>query len=298
MRIKLAKGKQRELIRLAKENRTWDELSAILLVSKGYLRTELRCEKTLLSEKIYNKLKEFVKVDYDDYILEKLNDNWGQSKGGKNSADGLTKKVNFPKESEELAEFFGIMLGDGNLSKIKGYKVGTYQIKIVGDSRNDERHLLGYVKPLIEKLFMVKVHCFKQKGKNALFLVASGKRLVEFLEKKGFKPGDKIKNQLMIPGWIKQNDKFLKACLRGLMDTDGGIYKLNNQRTIQIVFTNYNKTLIEDARAGLISLGISPSKIYDGKRLFITKRSELRKFLKLVGFRNFKNIDKIKAWDL
>ena len=62
-----------------------------------------------------------------------------------------------------------------------------------------------------------------------MFLEAHSLKLINFLEDKGFKPGNKIKNKLRIPSWIKNNRKFLKACLRGLYDTDGSVYKLTGQ---------------------------------------------------------------------
>ncbi len=130
-----------------------------------------------------------------------------------------------------------------------------------------------------------------------MFLESHGVRLVEFLEKKGFPPGNKIKNKLRIPSWIKINQNYLKVCLRGLYDTDGSVYKLTNQNSHQICFTNVNQGLLEDVRVGLISLGINCSKM-SNKDLYITKKSELRKFLKLIGFSNNRHLKKVKMWKL
>ncbi|MDP4039029.1 MAG: LAGLIDADG family homing endonuclease [Candidatus Pacearchaeota archaeon] len=296
MRINLVKGKQKELIEVIKVGRTWPELGRLLGVNSVYLRNELRNEKRFLSEQIYNKICEVNGESYEEYILTRLDDNWGRSKGGINSL-GNTKEINYPDESEELAEFYGIMLGDGNLTKKKDYRVGTYQMRIAGDSRYDKEYLLSYVKPLIEGLFCIKVNHFKQKNKNAYYLSITGRKLAEFMESKGFKPGNKISNELDIPFWIKKNKSFLSACLRGLFDTDGGIYRLNNQNSIQIVFTNFNKRLLSDTRDSLIFLGINPSKITMNKKIAITKRSELQKFLKEVGFSNSKHYRKVGTWE-
>ncbi|MBS3091359.1 hypothetical protein J4217_02835 [Candidatus Pacearchaeota archaeon] len=177
----------------------------------------------------------------------------------------------------KLAEFFGIMLGDGNLTKIKKYKIANYQIRVVGDSRYDKEYLINYVQPLIKQLFGgVKVNIKKQNFKNGLNVTAYGLRLVEFLESKGFKPGDKIRNQTTIPSWVKTNPKFLRACLCGLYDTDGSVYKLTNQNSFQFSFRNYNFTLINDVRNSLLSMNINCSKISKGNEITITKKSELR----------------------
>ena len=149
----------------------------------------------------------------------------------------------------------------------------------------------------VDKLFKIKVRVGKFKNSNAMYLECHSKELVNFFDKKGFKPGNKIKNKLRIPKWILENKNFLKVCLRGLYDTDGSVYKLTNQNSHQICFTNVNFFLMNDVRNSLLDFGIKCSKIskYD---LYITKKSELRKFLKLIGFRNARHFNKVKMWKL
>ncbi len=296
MRALFEKGVQRDLILREKKhlNLTWRDFSRKLGIKPGKLHAYYY-EETLLPSEIFEKF--VLKESYRNKILELRKEGWGRILGGKNS-NGNTKAINLPETSLELAEFFGIMLGDGNLTKLKGYKLGTYEARIVGDSRNDKDYLFSYVKPLIERLFKVEVKVFKQKQRNAMVLVVQGRRLVDFLESKGFVPGDKLKNNLIIPAWIVSNKKFLRVCLRGLYDTDGTVYKLTNQNSHQIVFTNYNIHLLNQVRDSLISFGINPSRISRNRDVMITKKSELKRFLKEVGFRNFKHLKKVKMWNL
>lgn len=296
MRVLFKKGKQKQLIEnFKKENAlTWKELCNNLDAKEGKLRTYIY-ETCLIPDLIYKKLDKDNK--YNKFIIEKRKENWGRIKGG-NLSNGKTKKINLPKDSKELAEFYGIMLGDGNLTKIKGYKIGTYMIRIVGDLKKDEEYLLKYVKPLIKKLFGIEVRNGNFKQTNAMFIESHGIKLVEFLETKGFKPGNKIKNKLGLPDWIKRNPSFLKRCLRGLYDTDGSAYKLGNQNSYQINFCNYNKRLLKEVRKALISLSIFPSKITKGTEINITKKSELRRFLNIVGFSNSKHLNKVKMWKI
>jgi len=300
MRLKFVEGKQKELIRNFKDknNLTWKRLANFLKVKEGRLKAYIE-ETSLMDEEIYNKLDP--KKRFLEHILEKKEENWGRRKGGKNSK-GKTKSISEPEDSKELAEFYGAMLGDGNSHRTKYYKKrsdkrGVFMIRIVGNARLDKRYHLGYLKPIIENLFQVKVRVGNFKNSNAMFLEVHGVRLVEFLEKKGFPPGNKIKNKLRIPDWIKSNKNYLKACLRGLYDTDGSVYKLTNQNSHQICFTNVNWGLMEDVRDGLLSLGINCSKI-SKKDIYITKKSELRKFLKLVNFSNDRHLKKVKMWNL
>ncbi len=296
MRLRFLNGKQGELVHLAKNNLTWRELAEQLKVSEGYLRNELRHEKRLLSQNIYEKLCQIAGVNFDNFIIEKLNDNWGKSKGGILSP-GNTKKIIYPKKSVELAEFYGAMLGDGNSTAIKGKKLGTYMIRIVGDINLDKEYHLDFLRPLMEELFGLKVKVGRYKS-NTRFLQIHSREVVSFLKSMGFSPGNKIRNKLRIPNWIKDDRKFLCACLRGLYDTDGGIYKLNNQTTCQICFTSNSPPLLNDVRDSLFSLGMAPSRVTNGNKVYLTKRSELQKFLKEVGFSNPRHADKVKVFNL
>jgi len=97
--------------------------------------------------------------------------------------------------------------------------------------------------------------------------------------------------------FIFSNNNFLVSCLRGLYDTDGSVYKITNQNSHQICFTNYNLGLLKDVRDSLLRLGINCSNI-SKHDVYITKKSELRKFLKLIGFSNHRHIDKVNMWKL
>lgn len=296
MRLKFAKGKQRELIESfkSKNKLTWGELCKTLNAEYGKLRAYFY-ETSLIDDKLYFILDK--QGDYSKFILEKLEEGWGKKKGGKLSS-GNTKMIKSPNDSIELAEFYGVMLGDGNSHRTKSYKRGTYMIRIVGDARLDRDYLLGYVKPIIENLFDISVRVGHFKGSNAIFIESHSRELVNFLEKKGFKPGNKIKNNLEVPNWIKENPSFLKVCLRGLYDTDGSVYKITNQNSYQFCFTNCNQFLLRDVRDSLLKLGINCSKISKNEDIYITKKSELRKFLKVIGFSNNRHLNKIKMWNL
>lgn len=294
MKIQLEKGKQRELLKKEKElrNLSWNDLSNELDIKFGRLKSYYY-EETLLDELTFNKLS--LSKDYKKFIISKLKDNWGQSLGGKVSPGNL-KDIKIPEKSEELAELWGILLGDGNIQRKSSYKIGVYNIKVTGHSILDRDYLINFVKPLIEKLFNVRVRVYKSKNCKAINIVADGRKLVDFFEENGFKAGDKIRNQVKIPDWIKENPKFLAVCLRGLYDTDGCFYRLTNQNSYQIHFKNHNKSLLDDLHKGLIKLGIKPSKIICNESIVITKKTEIEKFYKSIGFHNSKHLNKIEAY--
>jgi intein/homing endonuclease len=296
MRIWLEKGKQKELFHREKESSglSWNEFAKVLNVSFGRLNSWVY-EENLMPEEIFNKLK--LNAEYKKFIVQRLGENWGRIKGGKLSS-GSTKKIKIPEKSEELAEFWGIVLGDGNVQKREGYRIGTYRVTIVGHSVLDRDYLLNFVKPLGEKLFGIDGRYFYSKFSNALFVSFNSRKIVDFFERNGFKSGNKILNQVTIPDWIKENPYFLAACLRGLHDTDGSFYKLANQNSYQIGFTNHDFKLLSDAQKALLSLGIGVSRIIGQRKYVITRKSEIAKFYKAIGFHNFKHLRKIKNADI
>lgn len=294
MKLLLKKGKQKELLRKEKEklSLTWPKFAEILGIKYGKLWSFVN-EDILIDKFIFNKLS--LKEKYRKFIIKELDYNWGRSKGGFNSK-GNTKEIKIPNKNEKLAELWGIILGDGHIQKMKEYKIGVYHIKIAGHSINDKQYLVNYVKPLCEELFGIKARISFSKIVNCIYVIIDSVRIVNFFEENGFKPGNKIINQSTIPSWIKENDKFLAMCLRGLYDTDGSFYRLTNQNSYQIQFTNHNITLLKDLRDGLIKLGIAPSKLINNEDIVITKKSEIEKFYKLIGFSNPKHLNKIKTY--
>ncbi len=295
MRVILIKGKQKELINLAKLNCSWKELGIILGLSATYIRNELRKEKRFISEEVFEKLSNYLNKDFNRYIIEKRKDNWGRVKGGILSK-GNTKNLIKPIEGEDLAELFGIIIGDGHVEKrISGKKIRCYSVVIAGDSRNDKNYLSNYVFRLFKKLFGEPGRLRFSKNKNAIYLKINGKKIVEFIESKGIKSGNKKTNQQSIPKWVLKNDKYLRACLRGLIDTDGCVYYISkNNRNLRISFTSYIPKLLNKVRGSFIRLGFHPSKIIVNKNICLSRKEDVNRFVKEIGFSNDKHLKRIQ----
>ncbi|MAG52866.1 MAG: hypothetical protein CMH62_02790 [Nanoarchaeota archaeon] len=232
--------------------------------------------------------------------METKQKNWGQIKGGLNST-GNTKEIKIPKKDEKLAEFIGIVLGDGNINSFKkGKKIRTYCVRIAGDSRHDRTYLTSYVKKLSSDLFNLEPRFHYSNGANCMYLSLYSLRLVEYFSEMKLLPGNKITNQTTIPKWIWKKDSYLAACVRGLYDTDGSVYELlpHWPGLFQVYFSNRNSTLLKDVRKALLKLGINISKISLQKgvtpRIYITKKSEIKKFKETIGFKNDRHLKKIK----
>ena len=162
------------------------------------------------------------------------------------------------KPNPRLAEFIGIMLGDGNFY-FDG-KIGM--IRIIGHKYDDRDYLLNYVKPLFKNLFNSDMSIqIPKDGKKALRLYKARKSLTYTLRHYGLIAGNKRKNNVGIPDWIFDKKEYIQACLRGLIDTDGSIYpKTKNHKTPTIWFNSAIPRLRNDFKKSLAILNYKVSK--------------------------------------
>ncbi len=289
-RIKLKRGYQKRLIENAKDKNklSWKELGKALDISSDYLRIDLKSEKIYLSEKIYNKLCKISELDYKKFILKKLDKNWGRSKGGKLSKPKEKQAKMLAKNySTEVAEVMGIMLGDGNIWERKGF----YYVRVCGHSTEDRKYLINHVKPLIKKIFNINMQTYKHKTNNELYLTKGSKDFVFTLKNYGLESGDKIKNNKGIPEWVFSSEDYLKACIRGLIDTDGSVTAITNRNYTYIWFTNKNAALRDDFEKAMRILGYKIAKwnLSGTPETYIGNKKGIRKFYKEIGFNNPKH---------
>lgn len=194
-------------------------------------------------------------------------------------------KIYIPKHSSSVAEFFGIMLGDGGLTE--------YQTKVTLNSESDASYVI-YVKSLIYKLFKERASILKIKNAKASIVCVSRKELTTFLVKNGLCAGNKVKEQIDIPNWIKKNGNFLRFCVRGLYDTDGGVYfekhryKDKEYSYIRFSFVNASKPLLKSVFKALQDLGI-PSRLNIQRSVTIEGLRNVSKYFNLVGTSNPKH---------
>lgn len=167
------------------------------------------------------------------------------------------KNETFLGENEDLAELTTIILGDGNIYRDESKK---YMLRI-SSNKTEEKDYREYTKELIEKLFNYTPKSYPRKGKNAVDLTVYNKKIVNDLIAMGLEPGNKVHNQVKVPDWIKNNDKFKVSGLRGLFDTDGSVYQRNTQKTFGLNFKNGSLPLVEDFKAMCESIGIKTQKI-------------------------------------
>ena len=106
------------------------------------------------------------------------------------------------------------MLGDGG--------VAPYHIHVALSCY--EIDYIKYVTDMIADLFGMVPKLHKQKYAKTVDIVVQRKQLVDFCQMIGLVLGNKVKQQIDIPEWIKSNNNFSLACVRGIIDTDGCFY--------------------------------------------------------------------------
>lgn len=179
------------------------------------------------------------------------------------------------KRTKELAEFFGIMLGDGHISK--------NQVVVTLGSKEDL--YVEYVHKLMFSIFKTKVMTTIRKAGYKDVYIGSVD-LSGWLIKEGL-VFNKVKSQVQVPKWVLQKDEFMISFLRGFFDTDGSVYRL--RYGIQVSYTNRSLPLLKATRYMLKKLGYSPSEesVY---KVYLTKKSDLEKF-----FREIKPAHKLRV---
>jgi len=105
--------------------------------------------------------------------------------------------------------------------------------------------------------------------------------------------GPKIKQNISIPPWIKNNKKYSIECLRGLFETDGSIYLDRKYKMAN--FTTAIFRLAKDVFSIIKKLGFKPHLyiVYIAKprphdfqkkiKYTIRISKEVDKFIKLIG---------------
>ncbi len=184
------------------------------------------------------------------------------------------------KYTDDLAEFVGVLLGDGHIAPT--------QITVTLGKKDE---FIPYVKKLIKRIFGIEARNTKSKDGDTTIYFGSVEAVRYFL-KMGL-VAHKVKSQVDIPKWIFKKRKFMRRVLRGLFDTDGSVYKL--RFGTQVSFCNHSRPLIDSVKRILHSLGFSPSKI-SGYNLYLTRREDLGKFFKEIGFGNKKHIKRFKRF--
>lgn len=199
------------------------------------------------------------------------------------------KQINNVRRSFELAEFIGIMLGDGG--------IGNYQISVALNSSTDLEYA-SFVIKLAEKLFGLKTRKLYRES-TCLQIYISGIELVEYLISQGLSH-NKVADQVGVPLWIAENIRYCKACLRGLIDTDGSVYidrhkgVRNNYSSVCLDFSNHSQPLLDFVFESLVLFDLRPQKYKFSIKL--RKGIDVKKYFVIIGSSNPKHVKRFESF--
>jgi len=320
MRVFFSKGAQREFIDKAISHLSIKEISKLCNLSERTIR-DWRREKFLMNLDALRKICKKTSIKFPSNV-ELRDDYWyvvhGSSAGGiacikkyggiggdpeyrkkkwyewweregryKVKFTNAPKPILKPKYSEKLAEFVGIVLGDGGIAQ--------YQVVVTLHSK-DEKEYSKFVIGLVKELFNVPVGIHYDKECSSIDLVVSRSELVRFcIGKLGLKKGSKIKQRVDIPEWIKQNKSYSIACTRGLIDTDGCVfihrYRVNGKfySYKKLCFTSYSSPLRQSVFNILKDNGLNP-RFSAERDVRLDSIEDMRKYFRLIGSHNPKHL--------
>jgi len=190
------------------------------------------------------------------------------------------KNLNFPIFCEKLAEFLGILAGDGHIND------ESYEVSVALD-KNSDKEYSRYVECLFTELFGFKPAFFHQN--NVTRIKTYSKSLVSHLaEVFGRVNGGKV-NKLHIPQIVWDDKKYLSAFLRGVFDTDGSFHRHRKNDAV-VEFTSCDKPFLQEIVKALDILGFRASS--SGKNIYIYAKQDIKRFFEIVGSSNPKNLKK------
>lgn len=140
---------------------------------------------------------------------------WWETKGKFTTKICRSLAFHKPQKSTLLAEFIGIAMGDGGMTK-RQITITLHHIDDLAYSK--------FVAALIKKLFYVIPAIYHHEKDSVNNIVISRSGLVQHLHTLGLPIGNKVKQCFDIPQWIQENEKYMIACIRGLVDTDGSLF--------------------------------------------------------------------------
>lgn len=210
------------------------------------------------------------------------------------------------KISPELAEEIGWHIGDGsmNIYKNSGKLKGLYQLR--GHIEDDKEHYEKRIKPLFENLFNMKINIREMPSTRVVGFQIWNNDLISLKKEFGLPLGKK--DQIIIPKKILLNLESKKAVIKGIFDTDGGIYleRKNKKLYPRLYITTISIKLSQQLLEIFNELGFRATrysqlynKEFNRKRSYIITIRGVKmfhKFMQDINPQNPKHQDKYKIF--
>ena len=229
------------------------------------------------------------------------------------SRNDIRSGITIPtKLTEEVAEFLGIMVGDGHVG-IRQNKIGKksykhYELYICGNLKDYDHHA-RYINSLIHKIFNIKFRVITRTRDNTVILRKDSKAIVTFLRNDMGIP--QKKDEIRIPNCIMEAPPAIKAAfIRGLADADFTLTVKKKEGTYYPVVQGCSKSeqLMIDICAILKQLNIKHCSLieesyykkrnvtYIRSRVYVNGRKNINNWFTKIGFANPRHLEKYKRY--
>jgi hypothetical protein len=176
-------------------------------------------------------------------------------------------------KNELVAELIGVTLGDGNIALYPRCE------RLTISSHSEAKKFIKRYSDLVEKIFKKKPSILRTNQKCiriSIYQRAISKRL-------SIPSGNRSHLTNLIPKWIKQNERYIIACLKGLFEAEGSLSVHLSTYTYNFEFRNLNPCLLDFVKNSLEGLRYHPEIRKTATRL--RKKDEVMSFKKLIKFR-------------
>jgi len=176
------------------------------------------------------------------------------------------------------AYVIGLALGDGNLSKFPR----TIRLRITCDDKYP--NLMNRIEDALQQLLPENKVSRLKRPRNCTDISCYSSRWEELL---GWTAtgGSKIRQDIRVPQWVKNDTEHIRYCLRGLFETDGSVYM--DRKYLMANFVSATRELAYDVIEMTILLGfkVNTQENHSRNRTKYTVRISKRaqEFIDLIG---------------
>lgn len=176
----------------------------------------------------------------------------------------------------ELAEYIGVVLGDGNIGKFPR----TERIIITANSNN--QGFIDRYSIMTRRIFKKAPTVSKVKNKNCVRISLYQNKISSRL---GIPCGNRANLKFELPRWIKRNKKNCVGFLRGLYEAEGSFCIHLPTSTYKLLFSNKNESLLSIVQEILADLGFTTNR--SSYKVQVSRKDEVFKLKNLLHFRAY-----------
>jgi len=187
------------------------------------------------------------------------------------------KPVTLPKKCNEFAEFLGIYFGDGSTSE-------NPPVVTISLSYSKEREYASFIGRLVKKVFGIKAGLVLNRKVDNVQIRIYRINLVRFLKAH-------INKNAGLPDWVKENPNYLISFLRGIIDSEGSVYKVEKgRRRIRVELKIQNQKLLKDVNETLKILDFHPCIYPERNKVVLARQEEVDRYFNEIRSHNPKHV--------